>query len=347
MAPLYPVEALRCLLESLFAASGLARNDSVLVTDAFLEANLRGVDTHGVRLAPAYLRRLEQGGINPRPNLRILSDTGACLRIDGDNGLGQVAGVFAMRKAIERAERHGLGMAVVGHTSHIGTGSYYTRLAVEAGMAGFAGSNNLPSIFVWGGRKRALSNPPFSIAFPTSRTPFVLDICLGTVAWNKIYMLGSAGKTLPPGWAWDAQGRQTTDPKAASEGGSVVPIGGHKGSSLILAVDFFTGVLSGFALAAGIGGLLTSAEAPEEVSCLMMAFNVQKILGPEVRERAEQLIAWCKDSPLAEGFQEILMPGEPEERTRAERLQDGIPIAAVDLEALREAARRRQAPFPF
>jgi len=345
MASPVPVDRLRCLLESLFAASGVPQEDSALVTDAFLEANLRGVDTHGLRLAPVYLRRLEQGAINPRPELRVLSDTGAAVRIDGDNGLGQVSGVFAMRQAVERAGRHGVGLAVVGHTSHIGTGSYYTRLALEAGMAGFAGSNNLPSIFVWGGRKRALSNPPFSIAFPSSRTPFVLDICLGTVAWNKIYMLGAEGRSLPPGWAWDAQGRPTTDPQAAGAGGSVVPIGGHKGSSLILAVDFFTGVLSGFAFAAGVGGLLTGSGSPEESSCLMMAFDVQKILGPEVRERAETLIGWCKDSPLAEGFQEILMPGEPEERTRAKRLREGVPVADADLQALREAAGRLQVPF--
>lgn len=347
MASAYPVDAMRGLLESLFAASGVPPADSALVTDVFLEANLRGVDTHGVRLAPVYLTRLEQGAINPRPQLRVLSDTGACLRIDGDNGLGQVGGVFAMRQAIERAAGHGVGLAVVGHTSHIGTGSCYTRPALEAGMAGFACSNNLPSIFVWGGRKRALSNPPFSISFPTSRTPFVLDICLGTVAWNKIYMLGVEGKSLPPGWAWDAQGRPTTDPQDAGAGGAVVPIGAHKGSSIILAVDFFTGVLSGFAFAAGVGGLLTGSGKPQEVSCLMMAFDVQKLLGPEVRERAEQLIAWCRDSPLTEGAREILMPGEPEERMRDKRLREGIPVADADLQALKDAARSRRVAFPF
>lgn len=343
----YPVESLRSFLEALFASSGVPAEDSVLVTDTFLEANLRGVDTHGVRLVPVYLRRLEKGGVNPCPRLRVLADTGACLRIDGDNGLGQVAGARAMGFAIERAERQGLGMVVVGHASHIGAASYYTRMALQKGMAGFATSNNLPSLFVWGGLKRALSNPPFSIAFPAARTPFVLDICLGTVAWNKIYMLRNEGKCLPPGWAWDARGGPTTNPGAAVEGGSVIPIGGHKGSSLIAAVEFFTGVLGGFAFGPGVGALLTNDTDPEQSSCLMMAFDVERILGPEIRERAEQFIAWCKDSPLAEGFEEILMPGEPEERIRAERLRNGIAIAPADLESLREAARRRKVAYPF
>ncbi|MBN2552720.1 MAG: Ldh family oxidoreductase [Spirochaetales bacterium] len=340
------VESLRPFLEALFEAAGVPKEDASVVTDAFLEANLRGVDTHGVRLIPAYVRRLQQGGVNPVPEIRIISDLGGTVRLDGDHGLGQVVGCHAMRTAIERASEHGIAMVVAGNTSHIGAASYYTRMALEQRMAGFATSNNLPSLFVWGGLKRAISNPPFSVSFPSRRTPFVLDICLGTVAWNKIYMRLQNGEDIPEGWAWDPEGRPTTDPGRAAEG-SIIPIGGHKGSSLTLAVDLFTGVLGGFAFADQVGALLTNDRDPENSSCLMMAIDVSRILGPEVLDRAERLIEWCKDSPLAAGFSEILMPGEPEESIRRSRLRQGIPVSKDDLRALAELGESMGVEVPF
>ena len=342
----FPIESLRPFLESLFESVGVSKQDAATVSDAFLEANLRGVDTHGVRLIPAYIRRLRQGGVNPSPNIRVVSDLGGTLRLDGDNGLGQVVGRYAMSRAIERAGEHGIGMVVAGNTSHIGAASYYTRMPFEKNMAGFATSNNLPSLFVWGGLKRAISNPPFSISFPSRKTPFVLDICLGTVAWNKIYMQLQNRESIPEGWAWDAEGKPTTDPQEASAG-SIIPIGGHKGSSLTLAVDLFTGVLGGFAFADRVGALLTNDRDPENSSCLMMAINVSRILGPEVLDRAEELIGWCKDSPLAGGFTEILMPGEPEERVRSRRLQEGIPVSEEDVRALAELGEGSGLDVPF
>jgi LDH2 family malate/lactate/ureidoglycolate dehydrogenase len=341
-----PVESLRPFLESLFEAAGVPNKDAAVVTDTFLEANLRGVDTHGVRLIPAYIRRLQRGGVNPAPNIRTVSDLGGTVRLDGDHGLGQVVGCFAMRTAIERASEHGIAMVVAGNTSHIGAASYYTRMPLEHRMAGFATSNNLPSLFVWGGLKRAISNPPFSISFPSRKTPFVLDICLGTVAWNKIYMRLQDGESIPEGWAWDPEGKPTTDPKKAAKG-SIIPIGGHKGSSLTLAVDLFTGVLGGFAFADRVGALLTNDRDPENSSCLMMAVNVSRILGPEVLDRAEQLIEWCKDSPLAGGFSEILMPGEPEESIRRRRLREGIPVSEDDVRALAKLGESSALEVPF
>jgi len=343
----YPADILRPFLETLFSSTGVPPGDAALVTDAFLESNLTGVDSHGVRLVPAYIRRLAHGGMNPAPTMKIITDLGASVRIDGDNGLGQVAGTYAMKLAMDRAETFGIGFSLVGRTSHIGAASYYTRMPLSRNMAGYATSNNLPSLFFWGGLKRALSNPPFSISFPTRGTPFVLDICLGTVAWNKVYMKLEENKPIPVGWAWDSKGKVTTDPKAASTGGSIIPIGGHKGACLTAAVDLLTGVLSGFEFGAQVGGLFTSETEAEGVSCLMMAFNVIKMLGPEVLDRAEELMRWYKDSPLAHGFDGIVMPGEPEERVRKKRLKEGIPLSERDVRLLNEVAEGRGVESPL
>ena len=110
-------------------------------------------------------------------------------------------------------------------------------------------------MFVYGGLKRALSNPPFSISFPSRKTPFILDICLGTVAWNKIYMKLQQCESIPAGWARDSKGKITIDPRAASEGGSIIPIGEHKGSGMAIAVELFTGVLGGFTLGSQVKAL--------------------------------------------------------------------------------------------
>ena len=343
----YPADDLRQFMEELFGSTGVSTSDARLVADMFLEANLRGVDSHGIRLIPAYITRLVHEGVNPTPKIKVVSDLGAAVRLDGDNCLGQVAGYHAMNLAMKRAASHGIGFALVGRTSHTGAGSYYVRMPLERNMAGFATSNNLPSLFVWGGLKRALSNPPVSISFPARKTPFILDICLGTVAWNKIYMKLNENRSIPQGWAWNADGIVTTDPKAASEGGSIIPIGGHKGSGITVAVDLFTGVLSGFHFAEQIGGLFTSDSDPEGCSCIMMALDVTRILGPEVLDRAEELIRWLKESPLAREVEEIVMPGEPEQRMRKQRLKTGIPISDYDIQQLKETARRQGVNSPF
>jgi len=343
----YSVDVLRPFLEALFGSTGVSSDDAALVSDTFIEANLRGVDSHGIRLVPAYIRRLAGGGVNPSPQFKIISDKGASVRIDGDNSLGQVAGAYAMKLAMKRAETYGIGFALVGQTSHIGAASYYTRMAVSHQMAGLATSNNLPSLYVWGGLKRAISNPPVSISFPTKTTPFNLDICLGTVAWNKIYMRLNENKPIPQGWAWDTKGKTTTDPSAASDGGSIIPVGGHKGSGLTIGIDLLTGVLSGFQFGAQVGGLYTSDKAPEACACVMIALDVAQLLGPEFLDRAEELIRWCKDSPLAEGFDEILMPGEPEEKIRKQRLIEGIPLTQIDIDQLRDIAEQKDIKSPF
>jgi len=154
-------------------------------------------------------------------------------------------------------------------------------------------------------------------------------------------------RPIPRGWAWDSKGKVTTDPKAASEGGSIIPIGGHKGSCLAAAVDLFTGVLSGFQFGAQVGGLFTSETEAEGVSCLMLAFNVIKMLGPEALDRAEELMRWYKESPLADGFEGIVMPGEPEERVRKKRLKEGIPLSERDVRLLNEVAEGRGVESPL
>jgi LDH2 family malate/lactate/ureidoglycolate dehydrogenase len=343
----YPVEQLRPFIEDVFRSTGVPHDHTITVTDSLLEANLRGIDSHGIRLIPVYVKRLDKHGVNPKPEIRVISDTGATLRLHGDNGLGQIVGIHAMKCAIDKAEQYGIGFAVAGKTNHIGAASYYTRFAVKHDMAGFCTSNNLPSMFVYGGLKRALSNPPFSISFPSRKTPFVLDICLGTVAWNKIYMKLQQGESIPPGWARDSKGKVTIDPRAASEGGSIIPIGEHKGSGMAIAVELFTGVLSGLTLGSQVKALFGNETESEECSCLMMAFNIKKILGLEALEGAEAFIAWCKDSPLAEGFDAILMPGEPEEKVRKRRLGSGIPILSEDIDRLKEIAEDKKIDHPF
>jgi LDH2 family malate/lactate/ureidoglycolate dehydrogenase len=339
---------LKEFVSELFKKVGLVENDAVILAGNYVDNNLIGIDSHGVRLVPNCIRRLQEGGVNPRPQIRLEAETVSTARLDGDNGLGQLLALVGMKLAMGKAKDTGIGLVVCTNTNNAGAMGSYTRIALEEGMAGLAIATTVPSMFAWGGLKRVISNPPLSVSFPGRKTQFVIDFCLGSVAWNKIHVQRDKGELIPDGWAVDRQGKLTTDPLIATDGGSVIPIGGHKGYGLSLAIELFTAILGGKQFGKDIKGLFEDPSQGEGITITGGALDVAKLIEPALLyDRAEELFQFIKRSPLKAGFAEVIIPGEPEERIKKKRREQGIPLPLEVTQALKECAAALQVPTPF
>ena len=332
------IEDLTTFCARLLEGTGGPSADASLTAAMFVENNLVGIDSHGVRLLPICIERLNAGGINPHPSIRVEVDRSSIARIDGDNGLGQVVATAGMSMAMEMAKSTGFGFVVCTNTNNVGALGRYTEMALQ---------DHIPSMFAAGGTKRVVANAPLSISFPGRPGDFLLDICLGQVAWNRIYMQRDKGEDLPAGWAVDKRGKPTTDPIAAADGGSVVPIGNHKGYGLALAIELLTAVLGGHLMTDAIRGLFDDPAEGEGVSVGVAALDVSAMMAPDLlSERVAELFRFVKSSPAAEGVESVMIPGESRERTRANRLRDGFFLPPEVVRPLALLGDREGVPFP-
>ncbi|MBI4493962.1 MAG: Ldh family oxidoreductase [Chloroflexi bacterium] len=325
---LYPVETLRAFTVQAFLRCGVAEPDAEVVADSLLEADLRGVDSHGVtRLLGTYVKRLRRGVVNPRPTVRLVDESAATLLFDGDNGLGAVVGKQAMEACIQRARAAGAAWAGVRHSNHFGACAYYTLMAAQSDHVGIAMTNSPPAMAPWGGVTPYLGTNPLSIALPAEAEPVVLDMATSVAARGHIILAAARGEaTIPPGWALDARGRPTTDTREALAG-LAMPLGGHKGYGLAMAIEALCGLLTGAAFGPGIGSLSREFQRPQDVGHLFGALDVGRMVPLEAfKARLGQMCRELRACTLAEGFERIYVPGEIEAEQRQRRLREGIPV---------------------
>ncbi len=334
-------------LQPVFETCGLPEADAATATRALVRASLRGVDSHGVARVPMYCERLRRGVANPVPDIRVRRTAPAVALVDGDNGLGLVVGPRAMDAAIAIAGENGIGLAGVRRSGHYGMAALYILQAVEAGCVALAFTNASPALAVWGGRAPFLGTSPFAAGAPAGAAPpFVLDMACSTVARGKLKFAAQRGEPIAEGLALDRHGRPTTDGAAAFEGG-VLPMGGVKGSGLSMLMEVLSGVLTGAAFGGEVRNPFTGLDGPQNTGHFFLALRTDLFMSREAfAGRMQTLRARVKTQPRAEGFPEILMPGEPEARTEEERRVRGIPLTADVLAALQTEGERAGQPFP-
>lgn len=330
---------LQGFVEKIFSLNGLPAEDAEVAAAALVQANLRGVDSHGVARVPMYCRRLRRGAANPSPRIVARRVAPAVSHVDGDNGLGLVVGRFAMAEAIRIANEQGVGLAGVHRSGHFGMAALYILQAVEAGCVGIAFTNASPALPVWGGCSPFLGTSPFAAGAPAGDAPpFVLDMACSIVARGKLKYAAQRGEPIPEGLALDKEGRPTTDGNAAFEG-MVLPFGGVKGAGLSMLMDVMGGVLTGAAFGGDVGNPYTELAGPQGVGHLFIALKADLFMPVGAfRERMQVLRDRVKHQPRAEGFEEILLPGEMEARTAEERAKQGIPLTPDVVETLETEA---------
>lgn len=334
----YPAERLRRVITDIIAAVGLDPEMAAVFADSIVAADLRGVKSHGTVRVPEYVRRVESGVMDPRAEARFVRDEGAVGLLDGGNGFGQVAARTAMRRAIEKAGTHGIGLVGVRNSNHFGIASYYAMTALEAGMIGVVLTHASPAMNPFGTLTPLLGTNPIAVAVPAGvEKPIVLDMSTSLVARGKIRFAALTGKEIPLGWATDAAGEPTTDAQKALKG-SLEPIGGAKGSGLSLIVDLLSGVLTGSCLTGEVKTIV-DVSGPSRTGHLFGAIDVGRFIGAELfRKNVDAVIRRIKGLPPRPG-QKVFMPGEIEFDLAARREREGVPLAeevARNLNALAE-----------
>jgi LDH2 family malate/lactate/ureidoglycolate dehydrogenase len=309
------------LVAAIYAGLGVPEADAALLGTALVDADLRGVYSHGCRWVSVYARNIRAGGVNLQPTIRTIRDDGATCLLDGDSGLGHVLAKRAMTMAIERAKEHGVGVVALRNSQHIGALAYYTQMAADAGCIGYTTTNAGIVMVPPGGREKVVGLNPLSWAAPTARPwSFNLDMATSVVAGSKLGMAIERGEKIPFGWAIDPDGNPTDDPKKGLEGG-ILPLGGPKGYGLSVMLDIMSGVLSGGRFGRGLG-MKGSAQ-------LFQALDIEHFMSlDEFRSRMEELIQQIKGSALAPGSKGIFFPGEIEYNLKQERLANGLPLDA-------------------
>jgi LDH2 family malate/lactate/ureidoglycolate dehydrogenase len=342
-------EALLRFCVSCFEKAGLSSGHAQITAENLLFANLRGVDSHGVIRLKVYVERLQAGGFKAHARSQIVSEGDAFAAVDAHHGVGQVAGLEAMKLAIAKAAKAGVGFVGVKNSNHFGAAAFYALRAIESGMIGIAATNAGPTMAPTGGREGRLGNNPVAVAIPAGKhPPIVLDMATGAVAWGKIFVAQQEQKKIPTSWALDKHGIATDDPNAAAQGGLIQPFGGYKGYSLSLLIDIFTGVLSGGGFSTHVKTLYQNLDSPSHVAHSFAALRIDGFMPvAEFRKRVDEMIDLMHLCPPAPGVDRIYVPGEIEYETERRRKAEGIPINTTLKDELSALAAKLGVSSPF
>jgi LDH2 family malate/lactate/ureidoglycolate dehydrogenase len=337
-----PAEALRRFVRDVFVCMGMSAAHAATVAEVVVWANLRGVDSHGVTRVPRYVEWIEAGIVNPRPDIKVATETAASVLIDADRAAGPVAMTTAMEAAVRKARDTGVGLALVRATTHTAALGYYTQAAAREGMAAVTLAGSIPIMAYHGARAAGVSTSPISIAVPGgSRGPVVLDMATSIVSLGRLAQARRSSQPIPQGWALDSEGRPTTDPRQAE---IPLPMGGPKGSGLALMVELLTSVLVSNPVLAETVGKPAKGRRHRQ-NGLALALDVSRYCDPATFGReVERLIAALKALPHEAGV-EILMPGERGARAFEQRSRDGIPVPRTTRDELNALAGRLGVPF--
>ena len=321
-----PPAALAAFVTRVYVAAGLPPSDAAECATQTVDAELRGVGSHGcVRLA-VFVDRLARGTVNPTPQVRTVTDRPGYALVDGDRGMSAVGGTRAMELAMAKAAVNGIGAAGVRRISHTGHVGWFARMALARGMIGIVASSATPNLAPSGGAERLVGNNPIAFAIPSAgEAPIVFDMATSKVARGWVLLAAKAGDAIPEGWALDADGQPTIDAQRAVEG-TLLPVGDHKGFGLALVLGLLTDVLTGED---------TSIERPDWLatdrefllSMLCIAIDPAQCLGAAFAEGVRDVTARLKASRRAGDADQIRMPGEASACRAQDAAVDGIALA--------------------
>lgn len=329
-------------------ASGVDEAEARIIAKALVWANLIGRAPQGALRLGVYLKRFRLGLIQSpcRPEFTQTSES-VCL-LDGQDGFGHYLGHIGMLKAIELADRYGLGLVGVRNSNHFGAAAYYVQLAAEQSKLGLTTSNSFPRVAPYGGLTPALGTNPFAFGAPTRNGQAILvDFATSAMAGSSIRQAKAERKEIPPGVIIDAHGRDLTDPNLAAQD-VILPFGGAKGFCLSLMVEILSGVITGAAISHQIASVYKNFENSSKNGHLFIAIDIAKLMPIETYfERMEMLIGYIKTAKTGEDVAEILLPGETRWRTHRRQLAEGITLDLETVETLTTLAQTLNVPAPW
>jgi L-2-hydroxycarboxylate dehydrogenase (NAD+) len=356
-----PYEQLLDFTIAIFISMGCSSQDARIAAVTLLSADLRGIDSHGVARLSGYARLQEAGRANPKPNIRIIHETPSTAVVDGDSGLGLVVAPFAMQVAMEKAEKVGTGWVSVQNSNHFGIAGVHALQAVARDMIGIAMTNASALVAPTFSLERLLGTNPICVAVPAGEEPpFVADLATTTAANGKLEILQRKGEAAPLGWIQNKYGQPSTDPHELKTGGALLPLGGdrdhgsHKGYALGAVVDILSAVLSG----ANYGPWVPPFPAYVPMPTGMPGKGIGHFLGAmridafrpaaDFKLHMDNWIRRFRSATPVPGHEKVLIPGDPERETEAERRTGGIPLLPAVVEDLKALAQKLGVtPHPF
>lgn len=331
---IYQESTLKQYCQDVMKAAGIDDKCAKDVAEALVDADLTGVATHGVSRLAIYLQRVKAGAVSRNNQIRILRESPSALAIDAGNTLGAPSAKFAMEHCVEKARESGCCFATVRNSNHFGAAAFYAKIASAQGMIGFVCTNLTGKIAPYGAAEPYAGTNPIAIAVPGADAPVVLDMTPSVVALGKLILAEKLGQSIPEGWALDKDGNPTTDP-AAGRAGSLVPLGGPKGSGMAIMVDILCGVLSGSGFGPHLNDLYSDLKHPQGVGHFLGAIDIAHFINPETfLAGMEQMCGEIKGLRRASGTEEIFLPGERSARKKAAQQDAGISLPDAVVEEL-------------
>lgn len=332
--PTFSSDELRELSEQILEGVGTPPEGARIVSAALVDANLVGHDSHGVIRLMSYIEFVQRKQVQPAAVPKVDSQNMAVAHVDNAWAWGQLGAQLATEVAIGLAKQYGIAAVTIDRCNHVGRLGEYVETMARAGLIGIGMCNGDAAVAPFGGFGRVLGTNPFAWSAPRGggHDPLLSDFATSGVAEGKLRVARAKGEHVAPGLIVDRYGKPSQDPDAFYDGGALLPFGEHKGYGLSVMVELFGGILSG----------LASTVQPDFIAAngtLLLALDISKFLPIETYlEQVEAACAKIKATPPAEGFKQVLLPGEPEWQTRAQRLKTGISLPEKtwdDLQALR------------
>jgi LDH2 family malate/lactate/ureidoglycolate dehydrogenase len=354
---------LKAFAKEVFLKAGVTEEGAEAEASALIWANLRAVDSHGVLRIPWYIDNLDQGVMNPTPEIKTVNETPATLLVDADHAMGPVATIHTVEKVVEKAKKIGICWALIRNVTHQGALGFYSQMMAEQDMAGIVFVCSPPNMAPFGSKAPGVHNSPIAISVPAKgHRPLNLDMATSVVAGGKLWLAVDRGVPIPEGWALDKEGNPCTDPRLS---GALLPFGGPKGSGLAMMFECLSSVMAGNALLepalhgregseretakAGQGDAKRLSYLPKRhiQNSVVAAIDIATFTDVEsYKETTGSLIEGIKALPKADGVDEIFVPGELEERTFLERSKNGIPLPAGTWEKLCAMSERFDVELP-
>lgn len=336
----YAFSELQQFIQNALTSQGLPQEDALKVSQLMAEADLQGSDGHGIIRLPQYIKRIQAGGINKHPKIRVVHERSAMAVVDGDNGMGHLVVSHAVDLAIEKASEAGVAWVSTRFSNHAGPASLYSRRPLQHNMLGLyfavGNANHLPP---WGGMDMLLSTNPISAGIPTSQEPpVVLDMATTVAAYGKVKAKAKRGEMMPPGWMIDRQGQPLLDPNKANDG-FLLPIGDHKGYGLALIVGLLAGTLGGAAMGRDVIDFNADHVSVTNTGQAILVIDLAAFGDPEhFKHEVDRLVRDIRNSERLPGVERIWLPGEQSHEKRERYVTQGIPVAPTLIAELNHLA---------
>jgi LDH2 family malate/lactate/ureidoglycolate dehydrogenase len=312
-----------------FERVGLPPDDAAEVAELMTETDLTGADAHGVFRLPQYVRRIQAGGVNPKPNIEVRQTGPATALVDGDNGMGHLVMARAAEEAVALARETGVAWVGVRRSNHAGSAGLYAEMPVKHGMVGiYAAVASANHMAPWGGSDSLLGTNPLAIGIPCGEVPpVVLDMATTVVSYGTVKNYALHGRTMPPDWLISrVDGQPLTDPRRANEG-VLLPIGGHKGSGLALVLGLLGGPLNRAAFGRDVIDFNADQSSETNTGHFIVALDVSRFLPPEIfAAEVNRHLDDLRNSERLPGAGPIRIPGDQRAMRRRERRENGVPI---------------------